>query len=293
MNTDASGMQLLPVANTIQSRGRLLDLSEPVVMGILNATPDSFYNKGRGSDTDALLRHAEKMLEEGATILDLGGVSTRPGQELMNADEELQRILPVVAAVAKRFPEAWLSVDTYNARVALETVQAGASIVNDISAGAFDSEMYATVAMLQVPYVAMHIQGIPATMQLHPQYQDVAREVRHQLTRICERCTKAGIRDVIIDPGFGFGKTVSHNFQLLNGMHSLRILGKPMLAGLSRKSIVCKPLGITPEAALNGTTALNMIALQQGAAILRVHDVREAVEAVRLSAYLKGSDRQG
>lgn len=273
---------LLPVQTLLQSRGRLLEISKPVVMGILNATPDSFYNKGRESSVDDLLRNAEKMLAEGADILDIGGASTRPGAELINVEDELQRVLPVVDIIHTRFPEAWLSIDTYNAKTAEAVTQAGASIINDISSGYFDENMLSTVAKLNVPYIAMHIQGTPKTMQQNPQYEDVVYEVRDALRKICDRCTEAGIKDVIIDPGFGFGKTVAHNFQLLNNLHTFRMLGRPVLAGVSRKSMICKTLNISPENALNGTTALHVVALQQGANILRVHDVKEAVEVVQL-----------
>lgn len=273
---------VLPVQTTIQSQGRLLDLSQPLVMGILNATPDSFYNRGKDSDLDSLLRNAEKMLNEGAAILDVGGASTRPGAELISADEEIQRVLPAIEALAKQFPDAWLSVDTYNATTARAAVEAGASIINDVSSGALDENMLSTVAELKVPYIAMHMRGLPKTMQDDPQYSDVVYEVRDYLRKVCDNCAALGITDIIIDPGFGFGKTLEHNFALLNDLATLRILGRPVLAGISRKGMVWKTLGTTPEHALNGTTALHMAALQQGANILRVHDVKEAVEVVRL-----------
>lgn len=279
---------VLPVQTTLQSRGRILDISKPVVMGILNATPDSFYNKGRDSDLDSLLRNAEKMLEDGATILDIGGASTKPGAELVPPDEELKRIVPVIEAVIKQFPDVWLSVDTYNARTAKEAVLAGASIVNDVSSGNIDIDMLKTVAELKVPYIAMHMKGLPKTMQQNPQYDNATQEVLDYLQTICDNCHTAGITDIIIDPGFGFGKTLEHNFELLRNMHTLRMLGKPILAGISRKGMVWKALGTSPEEALNGTTALNMVALQQGANILRVHDVREAVETITLFQWLNG-----
>lgn len=272
----------------LQSKGRLLDLSQPAVMGILNATPDSFYNKGRDSGLDDLLKTAEKMLHDGAALLDIGGASTKPGQPLMQADEELARVLPVVSAIHARFPEAWLSIDTYNAKTAKECVHAGIDIVNDISAGRFDAEMFATVAALKVPYIAMHIQGTPETMQLNPQYHNVVKEVRTHLQHICTQCEARGIHDIIIDPGFGFGKTVEHNFALLRNLNTFKILGRPVLAGLSRKSMVCKPLKVNPEKALNGTTALNMVALLQGANILRVHDVKEAREVIVMAELYVG-----
>ncbi len=279
----------LPVQTTLQSRGRLLDLSKPVIMGILNATPDSFYNKGRDSDVAALVQKAGQMLEEGATILDIGGATTKPGAALIGADEELERVIPVIETILKQYPRTWLSVDTYNSRTAKEAVAAGASIINDVSSGDIDGEMVATVATLGVPYIAMHMQGTPQTMQKNPQYSDVVTEVRNYLRHICNTAYNAGITDIIIDPGFGFGKTVEHNFELLRNLHTFRMLGKPILAGLSRKSMVCRTLNVTPEHALNGTTALHMAALQQGANILRVHDVKEAKETITLFQYLNGS----
>ena len=231
---------------------------------------------------DAMLQMAERMLSAGATILDIGGASTKPGQQLITADEELQRVMPAILAINKAFPDAWISIDTYNAKVARETVQGGVSIVNDVSSGRFDKEMLQTVAALKVPYIAMHMQGTPETMQLAPQYNDVVKEVYEYLENICAACAAAGIADVIIDPGFGFGKSVAHNFALLRSLNTFSALGRPVLAGLSRKSMICKPLKVNPEHALNGTTALNMIALEQGANILRVHDVKEAREVVEL-----------
>ena len=271
----------------IKSKQSFLDISVPVVMGILNATPDSFYNKGRESSVHGLLLAAERMVQQGASILDIGGASTRPGQDIIGAGEELERIMPVIEAVRRHFPDVWLSVDTYNSKVAASAVAAGVNMVNDVSAGSIDAGMLATVAALDVPYIAMHMQGVPATMQDDPRYDDVVTEVLNYLAGICERCADAGISDVIVDPGFGFGKTVAHNFSLLRSLHELTALGKPILAGLSRKSIVCKPLRVNPEHALNGTTALHMVALQQGANILRVHDVKEAMETITLFQQLQ------
>jgi len=272
--------------NTINSKNRILALDTPVVMGILNATPDSFYNKGRSSDVDGLLHMAEKMLEQGAAILDIGGASTRPGQQLISPDEELRRIIPVIAAIRNQFPDAWLSIDTYNAITAREAIAAGADIVNDVSAGDIDKEMIPTVAAMNVPYILMHMQGKPETMQISPNYQNVTAEVKRYLTGKVKKCREAGIKDIIIDPGFGFGKTVEHNYELLGHMSLLASLKCPILAGLSRKSMICRPLHVSPEHALNGTTALNMVALQQGASILRVHDVKEAMEVIKLHSYL-------
>lgn len=272
---------------TLSSKGNALQIVQPIVMGVLNATPDSFYNKGRENSVDDLLQNAEKMLEQGAVILDIGGASTRPGQQLISPDEELRRVIPPIEAIHKRFPDAWLSVDTYNARVATNAVHAGASIVNDVSAGAIDAAMLQAVAALNVPYIAMHMQGTPETMQADPQYNNVVADVKRYLRQVIDKCVAAGIKDVIIDPGFGFGKTVEHNFELLQMLRSFTFLNRPVLAGLSRKSIVCKPLKVNPENALNGTTALNMVALQHGASILRVHDVKEAVETIKLFQYLQ------
>lgn len=273
---------LLPIQTTLQSKGRILSLAEPLVMGILNATPDSFYTKGKDSDKDSLLKIAEKMIRDGATILDIGGATTKPGAALISPDEELDRVIPAIELIHKNFPDVWLSADTYNAAVAKEAVAAGVSIINDVSAGRFDTDMLQTVANLKVPYIAMHMQGTPQTMQQDPQYTNVVTEVRDYLKDVAAQCYKAGIADVIIDPGFGFGKTLEHNFSLLNDLHTFRMLGKPVLAGLSRKSMICKALKINPEHALNGSTALHMAALQQGASILRVHDVKEAMEVINL-----------
>ncbi len=273
---------LLPVAATLQSRGRILDLSRPLVMGILNATPDSFFNKGADSSHAAVLKLAEKMLNEGATILDIGGVSTRPGAEEVSTEEELQRIIPVINLLAKHFPEAWLSADTYHATIAREAVGAGVSIINDISGGDLDAAMLKTVASLKVPYIAMHMQGSPRTMQEAPHYDDVLKKVFDCLKEKTLQCNAAGIHDLILDPGFGFGKTVMHNYSLLSNLSTFRVMGRPLLVGISRKSMVCRPLSVNPDKALNGTTALHMVALHQGATILRVHDVKEAVEVIKL-----------
>jgi dihydropteroate synthase len=266
----------------INSKNRQLDLTLPVVMGIINTTPDSFYTKGHGADVNTLLGIVAIMLKDGASILDIGGASTKPGQALIDPEVELSRVIPAIEAIRKHYPDVWLSVDTYNSKVARDAVNAGADIVNDVSAGRFDKEMLPTVGKLKVPYIAMHMQGTPATMQVHPEYDDVVSFVYGYLQAACIACADAGITDVILDPGFGFGKTVEHNFELLHSMHELTTLGKPILAGLSRKSMICKPLKVNPAHALNGTTALNMVALQQGANILRVHDVKEAREVIEL-----------
>lgn len=279
---------LLPTASFIQSKGRLLDLSSPLVMGILNATPDSFYNKGENTKTYELVAAADKMLAEGATILDIGGASSRPGAEDVDTQKEMDRVMPVIEGIMRNHSEVWISIDTTNATVAQEAVRLGARIVNDISSGDFDQNMLSTVAALRVPYIAMHMQGRPRDMQVNPQYMDVVLEVLQYFNQRIAACNEAGITDVILDPGFGFGKTVEHNFELLRNMASLRMAGRPLIAGISRKSMVCKTLKVNPDNALNGTTALHMVALQQGAQILRVHDVKEAVQVLKLHAALRG-----
>lgn len=272
----------LPVASTLQSRGKVLSLTKPVVMGILNLTPDSFFSGSRTTSLDAALRTGEQMLAAGAQVLDLGAASTRPGSQQPSAQEEADRLIPVVEALAKVFPDAWLSIDTFRATVAEAAILAGAHLINDISAGEMDAAMLDTVARLKVPYIAMHMQGTPATMQQQPAYEDVVSEVFQFLKEKVMQCQRLGIYDVLLDPGFGFGKTLKHNFSLMNHFANFRALGCPLVCGISRKGMVWKSLGITPETALNGTTALHMAALQQGATILRVHDVKEAMEAVRL-----------
>lgn len=266
---------------TLNCKGRLLVLDKPVVMGILNITPDSFYSGSRIQQSE-VLQKARQMINEGATILDIGGQSTRPGSDRLTADEELKRVLPAIEAIRKEFPSVFLSIDTYHAKVAEETVAAGIDIVNDISAGDMDTGMLSTVASLNVPFIAMHMQGTPDTMQQNPTYENITREVVDYFIQKTTACKAAGIVDLILDPGFGFGKTIVHNFQLLKTMEALQIFHMPILAGLSRKSTIWKTLNITPEEALNGTTVLNTIALTKGASILRVHDVKEAVEAIKL-----------
>lgn len=262
-------------------RDRLVPVRLPLVMGILNATPDSFHAASRVA-VDEALRTAGRMLAEGADLLDVGGMSARPGAEEVSEAVERERVLPVIDAIHRRFPEAWVSIDTYRAGVACQAVEAGAGLVNDISAGTFDPDMLATVARLGVPYVAMHLQGRPKTMQEHPAYDDVVREVAHFLSERLRAAHDAGIADVLLDPGFGFGKTTAHNFALLRGLESVKALGAPVLVGLSRKRMINEVLGTTAAEALNGTTVLNTLALERGAAVLRVHDVREARQAVEL-----------
>jgi dihydropteroate synthase len=267
---------------TLNCNGRLLVIEKPVVMGILNITPDSFYKKSRLQTIEEALQQAEVMLKEGATMLDIGGQSTRPRSERITAEEEAERVLPVIESVSKNFPAAFISVDTYYAPLAEQAVDAGACIVNDISGGTMDENMLSTVGKLSVPYVCMHIKGTPETMQEDPVYENVTREVLDFFIQQTEQCRLHNINDVIIDPGFGFGKTIAHNFQLLKELSVFKMLEKPILAGVSRKGTIYKTLNITAAEALNGTTVLNTIALLNGVNILRVHDVKEAVEAINL-----------
>lgn len=256
-------------------------------MGILNITPDSFYAGPHKKNLDGLLAHADQMISEGATIIDIGGQSTRPGSKRLSADEELARIMPVIKSLTQKFPEVFFSIDTYHSKVAKATVHAGVHIVNDISGGNLDEEMIPTVASLNVPYICMHMQGEPTTMHLQPVYEDVVKDVLDFFIERTHTCQLAGIHDVIIDPGFGFGKTISHNFSLLKNLDVFKMLNRPVLAGISRKSTIYKTLGVTAEESLNGTTVLNTFALEKGAQILRVHDVREAVQAIRLMEKLR------
>lgn len=267
---------------TLNCNGRLLVINRPLVMGIINTTPDSFYAGSRFTGTDAVLAQAEKMLAEGADIIDIGGQSTRPGSQLLGPEEELQRITGSVEAVHREFPEAFISADTFYSSVAKEAVGAGASIINDISAGSMDANMLDTVASLKVPYVLMHMQGTPQNMQEQTHYDNVTKEVLDFFIRRMVILRKAGINDIIADPGLGFGKTIAQNFELLRQLTVFSILNCPLLLGVSRKSTVYKTLETTAEYALNGTTVLNTIGLLNGASIIRVHDVKEAKEAVRL-----------
>lgn len=267
---------------TINCGGQTINLSTPKVMGILNVTPDSFFDGGHYSGVDSALAQTEKMLNEGATFIDVGGMSSRPGADIISVEEELARVIPVVDAVTAKFPHVIVSIDTIRAAVARQAVEAGAAIVNDISAGRFDEAMLPTVAALKVPFITMHMQGLPATMQQNPQYENVVAEVLAFMQQRLAACHTAGISQVIIDPGFGFGKTVEHNYTLLRGLKEFQSLNSPILVGVSRKSMICKLLGVKPENALNGTTAVNTLALLNGAHILRVHDVKEAVEVVKV-----------
>lgn len=272
----------------LRANGKVLNLAKPVVMGIINLTPDSFFDGGTlGSQEDILIR-ADKHIREGAAILDLGAVSTRPNAAEVSEDEELRRLLPALRLLRSTYPAIFISVDTYRSKVALAAAEEGADIINDISGGTFDAEMFKTVAKTKLPYVIMHIQGTPQTMQKDPKYKNVTKEVYDFLKKQSAAAKKAGVKQIIIDPGFGFGKTVEHNFKLLRELNGLEKLKCAILVGLSRKSMVNKVLGIKAAEALNGTTVLNTLSLLNGANILRVHDVKEAAETIKLTeSYLK------
>jgi dihydropteroate synthase len=258
-------------------------LDRPYVMGIMNLTPDSFYAGSRFSgNTESLLDSANKMIHEGADILDIGGYSSRPGADNISLDEELSRVLPAIEIIKKNNPEILISIDTFRARVAQEAVKSGADIVNDISAGELDSEMIKTVAELQVPYIAMHMRGNPKDMQQKTNYEDVLFEIVKYFAKKLDDFSKAGIKDVILDPGFGFAKTLEQNYWILKNLSYFKIIQAPILIGVSRKSMIYKKLDLTPEESLNATTALHMVALVKGANILRVHDVKEAKQTVIL-----------
>ena len=272
---------------TLNCSGRLLVMDKPWVMGIINATPDSFYKESRKQHIDEIMQLAEKMITEGANIIDIGGQSTRPGSERIGVQEETDRTAPAIERIMQHFPDAIVSIDTYSSDVAKAGVKAGASMVNDISSGDMDEAMIPVVAALRTPYICMHMQGTPDTMQKDPRYENVSITVLDYLAAKVDQCRKAGMDDIIIDPGFGFGKTIAHNFALLQSLPALQIIKRPVMVGLSRKSTIYKTLHITAEEALNGTTVLHTIALMNGANILRVHDVRAAKEAIDLfMAYL-------
>ena len=275
--------KLFPQKYTFQIKGRVYSLDKPKIMGILNLTPDSFFEGSRVRlEEKMILNTAEKMISEGADFLDIGGYSTRPGALDISMEEEVQRVAPGISLIKREFPETLISVDTFRSGVAKHAVESGADLINDISAGNLDSQMLATVAKLDIPYIAMHMRGTPQTMQEETIYQDLIPEILSYFSQKLEQFRKLGIKDVIIDPGFGFAKTREQNFQLLRDLKRFNALGLPILAGVSRKSMIYKTLQISPSEALNGTTALNMFALSQGANILRVHDVKEAKETVTL-----------
>lgn len=270
---------------TLNFKGKQLDISSPVVMGILNATPDSFYNQSRKQNIDEALLLTEKMLNDGATFIDIGGQSTRPNSEQISIDEELKRVIPIIEAIAANFPDANISIDTFNSVVAKQAIEAGAMMVNDISGGTMDEKMFETIASLGIPYICMHIKGTPQTMQTQTNYINVVEEVKDFFIEKIKLAEQIGIKQMILDIGFGFAKTTEQNFELLKEFKQFQALQKPLLLGVSRKSSIYKTLGITAQEALNGTTVLNTMGILNGANILRVHDVKEAVEVIKLSNY--------
>jgi dihydropteroate synthase len=271
---------------TLNARGTLIDLSTPKVMGIINLTPDSFYDQSRKLHATDALQQAEKMLSDGAAFLDLGAYSSRPGATDISAQEETDRLLPAVEAIASAFPQAILSIDTFRASVAEAAIKSGAHIINDISGGQLDEQMFKTVARLQVPYILMHMRGTPQTMTQLTDYDDIFIEVFDYLQQQYAELKRLGVNDVILDPGFGFAKKSEQSYELLSRMHNFDILGLPVLVGVSRKRMIYNVTGGSAADALNGTTVVNTIALTKGANILRVHDVKEAVEAVNIFAML-------
>ena len=271
----------------INCKGKLIDFETPKVMGILNITPDSFYDGGRNERIQDALKLAKKMLDEGAAFIDVGAYSSRPGAADISVEEELRRLLPVVEALVDKFPEVILSVDTFRSEVAKNAIEAGAAIINDISAGRLDEKMMATVAELQVPYIMMHMRGTPQTMKDLNEYEDLARDILFYFSERIATARDHGINDLIIDPGFGFSKNIQQNFELLSKLELFQNLELPVLSGISRKSMIYKTFKTTPDEALNGTTVLNTVSLNKGANILRVHDVKEAVECVELIERLK------
>jgi dihydropteroate synthase len=274
---------------TLNIRGKLLDLSTPKVMGILNVTPDSFYDGGRLKSVEDALLQCDKMLLEGADFIDVGGYSTRPNSADISEKEELDRVLPVIQKIIKRFPETVISIDTFRSSVAKIAVEEGAAIINDISGGNLDGDMFKTVASLNVPYILMHSRGTPQTMKSLAQYDNLLKDIVTDLSKKINLLHALGVKDIIIDPGFGFAKSIEQNFELLAYLDYLKILDKPILVGVSRKSMIWKTLGVKPDDALNGTTSLNTIALLKGATILRVHDVKQGVECVKLLSLLTKS----
>lgn len=270
----------------INCKGNLIDLKNPKVMGILNSTPDSFFDGGKFNDEKKILNQVEKMLQDGATFIDVGAYSSKPGAEFVTEEEELSRLLPVLELILKYFPDIYLSIDTFRSTVAKRAIENGAAMINDISAGLLDERMIETVAQLQVPYVMMHMKGNPQTMQSLANYDDIVKEMVFYFSERINTARRFGLNDIIIDPGFGFAKTLEHNYEVMRKMDYFSVLELPLLIGVSRKSMIYKLLESTPQEALNGTTVLNTIALQRGASILRVHDVKEAMECIKINEQL-------
>ncbi len=268
---------------TINCAGQLINIEDPIVMGIINITEDSFYDGGKYLKVDASIKQIEKLLSEGASIIDLGAMSSRPGAILSKPKEELEKIVPLLKFAKKEFPEAIFSIDTIHSEVAVASIEAGAHMINDISGGSFDEQMLPKIgAYKNIPFILMHMQGKPQSMQNNPKYEDVALEILDFFIKQSAKMIEIGFHDVILDPGFGFGKTIEHNYELLKKMHTFKILDLPILAGISRKSMLYKFLGIEAHQALNATSVANFEALNQGASILRVHDVKEAIEVIKI-----------
>jgi dihydropteroate synthase len=287
--TQSAG-KFLKRKNSINLGGELIDFSIPIVMGVINVTPDSFFNGGKLKNKKVLLSVVEKMIADGASFIDVGAISTRPGAKIVSTKVELERLLPAMSAIREKFPDIPLSVDTFRSWVAVQVInEVGPVIVNDISGGTLDSKMFETVGKLNVPYILTHIQGTPQTMQENPVYEEVVRDISTWLSERVKKLTKLGVKDVIIDPGFGFGKNMQHNYDLLNRLDSFKVFQLPVMVGLSRKSMIWRLLESSPEEALNGTSLANMLALLGGADILRVHDVKEAMEAVKIFEALKST----
>ncbi len=266
----------------LKANGKILNISTPVVMGIVNVTPDSFFKGSVHKGNHEVLKVVEKMITDGASIIDIGAESSRPGAKPIGVEMELQRLLPVLKLVRNTFPEVFISVDTYRSEVAIAVSEIGADMINDISAGELDKKMFKTIAKTKLPYIMMHMQGTPESMQKAPKYKNVVKEVRNYLKQKMESAQEAGIKQIIIDPGFGFGKTLEHNYELLNSLDSFQKLDAPILVGLSRKGMIQKVIEQSAEHSLNGTSVANTIALMKGTSILRVHDVKEAMEAVKI-----------
>ncbi|MFW5792904.1 MAG: dihydropteroate synthase [Bacteroidota bacterium] len=274
---------------TINCGGKIINLSSSLVMGVINITPDSFFSGSRFQNIDEVLLEIDKMISEGADIIDIGASSSRPGAEILKAEEEINRLIPVLKHIKKEFPEIIISIDTYNSKTAIETINNGAHIINDISAGSIDNKMFQTIAGLNVPYIIMHMQNTPKNMQKNPSYNNIVKEISFYFSEKINVLKQLGVNDIIIDPGFGFGKTIDHNYELLSKLEYFKIFSEPLLVGFSRKSMITKALNIKTEDALNGTTVLNSIALLKGAKILRVHDPKEAKQTVELIKRLANS----
>ena len=270
------------MTKSINCKGELITFDQPKVMGIINITPDSFYEGSRHTQINEIYKQVDKMLNDGADIIDIGGYSSRPGADNIPAQEELDRVIPIVTKITKSFPQARISVDTFRSEVARQALDNGAAMINDISAGYLDDEMMNVIKEYQVPYIMMHMKGTPQTMKSLNQYDDMITDMKYYFSERIDKANSLGINDIMIDPGFGFAKNIEQNFEILSRLRQFEDIGYPLLIGLSRKSMIYKTLSTTPKNALNGTTALNMLALEKGASLLRVHDVKEAVECCQL-----------